>query len=252
MRLYVLDVGVYARAPLLSNLAQLVQGGHCIITRAILQVFRHRLRNSIKYFIENYNAIKQSLQGLLPRHSRKRSVRQALMLIESMRHGNDDALFYTVLLAILSTPPARRSTGRLLEALLVSLENTRHVIGLLDTLYLWLHASSRKGLINSLVSSIEHTLNHYLENTLDCEIGADKDYTELVRDATRLADELKAKDKEDIAILLSLCSLYKDLPSSIDTITLVTTDHKIKDIIDGLRSHNKCFTKITVQLANAR
>ncbi|ALL01297.1 hypothetical protein Pyrde_1249 [Pyrodictium delaneyi] len=251
MKLYALDVGVYARAPLLPHLAQLTSGGRCIVTRAVLQVFRHRLQNSIRYFLENYRNIKQAVLTLFPRHSRRQSIQQALRLLEAARQGMEDVLLYTALRAIHTAPSPRQSAGLLLEKLLVLLDNTRHTIGLLDTLYFWLRAASSTGPIHSLAASIEHVLNHYLENTLGCTIGVGEDYTALARTATRLAEQSKLKDREDVAVLLSLCTLEREITSNASEIVLLTTDHRVEDTLKKLRSHNGCLAKISIHVTQA-
>ena len=151
-------------------------------------MFRYQLQNSIRYFLENYKKIKQAVLALLLRHGHRQSPQRALRLLEAARQGMKDALLYTALWAVLTTPSPRQTTGLLLEKLLVVLlENTRHAVGLLDALYLWLRAAPPTGPIHSLAASIEHALNHYLENSPGCTIGVGEDYTTLVRTATQLA-----------------------------------------------------------------
>lgn len=226
MRLYAFDVGAYVRAPLVPNLSGIVDGNPCVVTLATLQVFRHRLSKSLRYFLERHGDIKHSIISSYHRHIRRRlNARQALRFLEEVRRHKEDEMLYTVLRAMLESPGLRETVGEYLDTLLTQLDNTHNVIGILDVLYFLLKE-------DTFVPSVEHVLNHYLMITFpQCKIGVGADFKESIQIATR-QNKGNNDDKEDMATLLSICRLNA---GNADGITVVTTDHELEKALKKLQ-----------------
>ena len=224
MRLYAFDVGAYARAPLIPNLSGIVDGNPCVVTLAALQVFRHRLSKSLRYFLERHGDIKHSIVSSYHRHIRRRlNARQALRFLEEVRYRKEDEMLYTVLRAMLEPPGLRESVGEYLDILLTQLDNTHNVISILDVLYFLLKE-------DTFVPSVEHVLNHYLMIIFPwCKIGVGANFKESIRNATR---QNKRNDDEDMAMLLSICRLNA---WNVDGITVVTTDRELEKALKKLQ-----------------
>ncbi len=255
LRIYSLDVGVYARAPLLEDRVRrlLGGGGACIVTRAVLDSFDHRLRASARSFKERYSEIKSMVYSALSRHMARGSVYRMLALLEKMRQGREDSFLYTVMLSLLSEK-ASRYRGKVAIFIADSLQNVRHLVALLDALYSLLSAR-----METIVNSVESTLRSYVENGLGCRVGLGPRLQNLLPVATRISGQLRKRrpgkvDEEDIAIILSLCSLTQHAS---DEVVLVTSDYKASGLVDALVANNDvlmlagldpgCVTRIKVE-----
>ena len=239
MKLYAFDVGVYARAPLVSRkLSTTIDDHPCVVTRAVIQVFRARLSKSVKYFLENFEEIKQSITATYSRYVRHPSkISHILKFLEDKRSYTEDEILYTVLRAVLESSKHKGITGKYLEELITQLKYTHNVINTLDTLYFLIRE-------DTLVPSIEHSLNHYLTRLFPkCKTNVGIDFKDSMQ-------HVKNIDGEDAAILLSICILNENnvKRKHISKIKVLTTDHKLRKSLEKLQESFEYCKKASILL----
>ena len=251
-RIYALDVGAYARAPLLHDHIRGLARGSCIVTQAVIDIFNHKLRASIDSFTANYRSLRTVLRKTLSRHMRRRA-HVILAQLESIRRGREDAFLYTVLHALLSDA-MRGSRGRLTSAITEAIHEARHGIQLLDMLYAMLE--TRK---DAIANSIAAAFRTYAENRLGCRTGIGPGLAQLLPAATKISMQLGQRDadREDIAMILSLCTSLEQEDTEAYKLTILTYDYKLTTLVHILaQSHNilreagynpDCIDRITVK-----